>query len=69
MEGIEAQEIIGQLTTQNIGQVARVTVDQALRGKTIVVPGFLNQLLRWAGSLVPPSFVSHLLGKRWRSAT
>ncbi len=68
VEGIEAQGLIGQLTTQNIGHVARRTLDQALRGKSIVVPGFLNQAMRYAGSLVPPVVLSGLIGKRWRTA-
>ncbi|MGB2965266.1 MAG: SDR family NAD(P)-dependent oxidoreductase [Anaerolineales bacterium] len=68
IEAIEAQGIIGQLTTQNIGRVARITVNQALSGRTIVVPGFLNQVMRWAGSLIPPRILSRMLGKRWRAA-
>ncbi|MCD4804041.1 MAG: SDR family NAD(P)-dependent oxidoreductase [Anaerolineales bacterium] len=68
VEGIEAQGLMGQLTTQNIGYVARRTLDQALRGKSIVVPGFLNQVMRYAGSLVPPVVLSGLIGKRWRAA-
>jgi short-subunit dehydrogenase len=68
IEGIEAQGLIGQLTTRNVGQVARLTVNQALKGKTIVVPGLINQFMRWAGGLVPPVILSGLLGKRWRSA-
>jgi len=68
LEGIDAQGLMGQLTTRNVGYVARLTIDQALRGKTIVVPGFLNQFMRWAGSLVPPVVLSGLLGKRWRAA-
>jgi short-subunit dehydrogenase len=68
IEGIDAQGLIGQLTTQNVGQVAKLTVDKALKGRAIVVPGFLNQFMRWAGSLVPPALLSRLLGKRWRSA-
>jgi short-subunit dehydrogenase len=68
VEGIEAQGWIGQSTTRNVGYVARLTIDKALRGKTIVVPGFPNQLMRWVGGLVPPVVLSGLLGKRWRSA-
>lgn len=68
IEGIDAQGLIGQLTTKNVGHVARLTIDQALRGKTIVVPGFLNRFMRWAGSLVPPVILAGLLGKRWRAA-
>lgn len=68
IEGIEAQGLIGQLTTRNVGYVAHLTINQALRGKTIVVPGFLNQFMRWVGSLIPPVILSGLLGKRWRAA-
>ena len=66
--GIEAQGLIGQLTTRNVGHVARLTIDQALKGKPIVVPGLINQFMRWAGSLIPPVILSGLLGRRWRSA-
>ncbi len=65
---IEAQGLIGQLTTRNVGHVARLTIDQALKGKTIVVPGLINQFMRRAGSLIPPVILSGLLGRRWRSA-
>jgi len=68
IEGIEAQGLIGQLTTQNIGRVARKTLDQALKGKTIVIPGFLNQVMRWMGGMIPPTLLSRMIGKRWRSA-
>ena len=68
IEGIEAQGLIGQLTTQNVGRVAKLTVGKALKGTAIVVPGLLNQFMRWGGSLVPPAILSRMLGKRWRSA-
>jgi short-subunit dehydrogenase len=68
IEGIEAQGLIGQLTTRNVGQVAQLTVDQALKGKSVVVPGIINQVMRVGGRLVPPVMLSSMLGKRWRSA-
>jgi short-subunit dehydrogenase len=68
IEGIEAQGLIGQLTTRNVGQVARLTVSKALKGRGIVIPGLINQVMRWAGSLVPAPLLSRLLGRRWRSA-
>ena len=68
IEGIDAQGLIGQLTTRNVGQVARLTIREALKGKTIVVPGLINQFMRLVGSLVPPALLSGMLGKRWRSA-
>jgi uncharacterized protein len=68
IEGIQVQGLMGELTTQNIGTVAAKTLDSALRGRSIIIPGFLNQLLQMAGSLVPPSGLANLIGKRWRAA-
>ena len=39
IQGIEAQGLMGQLTTQDIGAVAAQTLDQALRGRAVVIPG------------------------------
>jgi hypothetical protein len=68
IDTIEAQGAMGRLTTLNVGQVATRTVDHALRGKAIYVPGFLNQTLRRLGSLLPAAALSRLLGRRWRAA-
>jgi short-subunit dehydrogenase len=68
IEGIEVQGLMGQLTTQNIGTVAAKTLDYALRGRPVIIPGLLNQLLQLAGSLVPPISLANLIGKRWRAA-
>jgi short-subunit dehydrogenase len=43
IEAIEAQGFIGHITTKNIGYVASSTIDRALQGKSIYVPGTLNQ--------------------------
>jgi uncharacterized protein len=66
--GIEAQGMMGQLTTMNVGQVAEQTISHALRGKAVVVPGFLNQVMVRLGGLIPAVALSGLLGKRWRAA-
>lgn len=68
IEGIEAQGLLGQLTTRNVGWVARLTIDRALKGRRIVIPGGINQFMRWSGVLVPTAALSSLLGRRWRSA-
>lgn len=68
IRAIEAQGILGQLTTQNIGQVAARTVDYALQGRAVYIPGWLNRLLLGLGSLVPPVSLAGLIGWRWRSA-
>jgi short-subunit dehydrogenase len=68
IEGIEAQGLMGHLTTSDVGKVAAKTIDSALRGKAIVIPGFLNQVLQFLGSLLPPVSIASLVGNRWRSA-
>ncbi len=65
---IESQGIMGQLTTEDIGGVAHKTIEAALRGRVIVIPGFLNQTIRWLGGLVPSTSVAEFVGSRWRSA-
>ncbi len=65
---IESQGIMGQLTTEDIGKVAHETIDAALRGQAIVIPGFLNRVIRWLGGLVPATSVAEFVGWRWRTA-
>ncbi len=69
IRGIEAQGIMGQLTTQDIGAVAAQTLDQALRGKAVFIPGGLNRLLWLLGSLVPTALLAKLIGRRWRETS
>jgi len=68
IEGIEAQGLMGHLTTSDVGKLATKTIDSALRGKAIVIPGFLNQVLQFLGGLLPPVSIASLVGNRWRSA-
>lgn len=68
LAAIAAQGWPGQITTQNIGSVAAGTLDVALRGKAIYVPGVLNRLLRALGGVVPPALVARLVGRRWQAA-
>ncbi len=65
---IEAQGLMGQLTTQNIGAVAACTLDAALSGRSVVIPGLLNRLLRAASALVPPALIARLVRRRWGAA-
>lgn len=68
VDAIDAQGIMGQLTTVNVGTVAYQTVEAALKGKALVIPGFLNQVLYFLGMLVPPRLVARFIGNRWRNA-
>ena len=68
IEAIEAQGLMGQLTTENVGKVAHQTVEASLRGRAVVIPGILNRLLLSLSSLVPASSIAEIVGTRWRLA-
>jgi len=68
VQAIEAQGLMGQLTTQNIGDVAAQTLDAALHGRALCIPGVLNRLLQVLGGLVPPAWIAAFIAHRWRLA-
>ena len=68
IEAIAAQGFMGQITTMNVGSVAARTIDLALKGRMVYIPGFVNQVLWFAGSLVPPALLAALINRRWRKA-
>ena len=68
IQAIEAQGLMGQLTTENVGNVAHETLNAALRGRAVVIPGYLNRLLLGLGSLVPAPSVADMIGTRWRAS-
>ncbi len=68
MRQIFAQGFWGKATTVNTEVVARQTLDRALKGKPVFVPGLLNGMLQGLASLVPASLSARMVGKRWREA-
>lgn len=68
IKAIEAQGFAGRITTQNVGYVASHTVDKALAGKPLYIPGLLNRCLKTLGSFVPQSIVARVVGSRWKAA-
>jgi len=68
LRAIEAQGVMGHITTMNVGEVAARAVDLALAGRSVYVPGAVNQVLRAVGSLVAPPAVAFLLNRRWRES-
>ncbi len=65
---ISAQGFWGKITMMKVETVARKTIDYALRGKAVYIPGFLNCVFQWLGTLIPPALVAKYIGKRWRAA-
>lgn len=66
--GIQAQGWMGQVTTRNVGQVAYETIEAALKGRAVVIPGAPNRLLQSLGALIPAPLAARLVGSRWKAA-
>ena len=67
IRAIEAQGLAGHLTAQSIGSVAAGTLDCALAGRALYVPGAFNQVLRHLGAWVPAAWVAKFIGRRWKT--
>lgn len=63
---INSQGIMGLLTTQNTGTVVNQTLNAALKGRAVCIPGGWNLLLLGASVLLPRTAVANLIGSRWR---
>jgi short-subunit dehydrogenase len=68
MQKIFAQGFWGKVTTEDTARVAHRTVKVALRGRAIFIPGWINQLLQFFGSFLPPTMLARYVGKRWQTA-
>ncbi len=68
IEAIEAQGFAGRITTCYVGYVAAGTINRALKGKSVYIPGLLNRMLKVAGTIIPSSFVTRVIGIRWNAA-
>jgi short-subunit dehydrogenase len=68
IEAIEAQGFAGRVTTCNVGYVAAGTIDRALKGKSVYIPGILNRMLRTVSAIVPEALVARAVGSRWNAA-
>ncbi|MGE4485876.1 MAG: SDR family NAD(P)-dependent oxidoreductase [Oscillospiraceae bacterium] len=68
IHGIAAQGIWGNATTNKLESVARGTVNKALSGRSLYIPGTVNRSLYLFGKLVPRSVIAAILHNRWRKA-
>jgi len=65
---IKAQGFWGNATTNPLEDVARNTIDHALAGKSIYVPGILNRVFSFFGRIIPRSWVAAVVYWRWNNA-
>jgi hypothetical protein len=66
IRAIDSQGLIGQMTTCNTGSVANQTLNAALKGKAVCIPGMFNRLIQMAGQCLPTALVIELIGWRWK---
>lgn len=67
ISSIDSQGIMGAATTKNVGFVAACTIDHALKGHAVYIPGLINRILKFFSSLVPATLIAHLIGRRWNA--
>ena len=65
---IRAQGFWGAVTTNPLEVVARKTLDRALAGKAIYIPGVLNRTLSALGGVLPRTWVAGIVNWRWKAA-
>lgn len=67
IRSIESQGLMGTLTTCEVDEVAVQTLNAAMKGIAIVIPGWINRVLRLLGGLFPASWMAKLISLRWKS--
>ena len=68
VELINAQGFWGNLTTNAVETIARISIDKVLRGKRVYIPGALNKVLGIGGKLLPRSLIARTIHRRWQKA-
>ncbi len=68
MLGIKAQGLLGEATTNPLESVSRITIDRALAGKSIYVPGILNRILSFLARIIPRTWAAAAVYRRWNTA-
>ena len=63
-----AQGFWGLATSKLPDEVARMTLKAALKGKRMVIPGVLNQMIHLIGSLCPAQVSVNYVARRWSKA-
>lgn len=62
---IAVQGLMGRLTSQDVEKTVSKTIDKALMGKSIYIPGIVNKFLRLLGSILPNQYIAYLIYNRW----
>ncbi len=64
-ERILAQGFFGRLSLTYPDTVAKKAVDASLRGKFLIVPGWMNKVFRFLGLVVPEAILVRYVARRF----
>jgi uncharacterized protein len=64
-KSLDVQGLIGRITTLEVGYITSRTIELALKGKAVYIPGILNRVLHYTSKFLPPALVAYLIGRRW----
>lgn len=65
IHAIESQGWMGQVTTQQTGIVVRRSINRALAGRSVYIPGWVNRVMKSVSILLPPDWVAWVIRRRW----
>lgn len=65
---IKAQGFWGNVTTNPLEAVARKTIDLALSGKSLYIPGKFNRMISLLGKIIPRPWIAAVVYRRWNNA-
>jgi uncharacterized protein len=68
MCGISAQGFMGSATANCLEEISRKTIDKALQGKSLYIPGLLNRVLNTLSKAVPRGLLVRMIYLRWQAA-
>lgn len=68
MSGMAAQGFMGSATSNSLEIITRKTLDMALKGRFLYVPGILNKGLYGVSKLIPRGLMAKLIYLRWSGA-
>jgi len=68
IKAIEAQGIWGKLTTVETEQVVKSTLNAALKGRAVVIPGRINRILHKVSLCIPPGLKTKAIHRKWMLA-
>lgn len=64
-KSLDVQGLIGRITTLEVGYITSKTIDLALKGKAVYIPGIVNRVLHGVSRLLPAVLVARMIGWRW----